>query len=138
MWFESSFANSLCNCVASNSILLQNLTGNSSCKWVLLSTQKNLKCDWLIETVSLNETNYNELMFCPTEKETLMGNEGIYYKWNMIDGILHVLKLVVYQFWNGFISIIIHVTFQELIIFYEMSCVWISKQHWQHESLVSP
>lgn len=106
MWFESSFANSLCSCVASNSILLQNLTGNSSCKWVLLSTQKNLKSDWLIETVSLNETNYNELMFCPTEKETLMGNEGIYYKWNMIDGILHVLKLVVYQFWNGFISII--------------------------------
>lgn len=45
-------------------------------------------------------------MFCPTEKETLMGNEGIYYKWNMIDGILHVLKLVVYQFWNGFFSII--------------------------------
>lgn len=55
-----------------------------------LKYSKNLKSDWRIETISLNETNYNELMFCTTEKETLMGNEGIYYKWSMIDGILHI------------------------------------------------
>lgn len=35
-------------------------------------------------------------MFCLIEKEIFMGNEGIYYKWNMIDGILYVFKLVVY------------------------------------------
>lgn len=36
-------------------------------------------------------------MFCLIEKEIFMGNEGIYYiKWIMIDGILYVLRLVVY------------------------------------------
>lgn len=60
------------------------------CRSIVLITS-DLKKNWysLILTTSIC-CNVNELTFCPTEKETLMGNEGINLVDWYIDQILHV------------------------------------------------